>query len=134
MSHAALALILERGRAVTRRVLVASSPCISQWNLPPNSDTKFMYMHVSLIPSMAQIGCLLSATDTLEGVVVVAVAAVWNPHRSSTGLVLATDSSEPGTFKWQCTLFEPTTFYTSIFRDPAAACATATGCGRNYFS
>jgi hypothetical protein len=52
--------------------------CISQWNLPPNSDMKSMSMHVSLIPEMAQTRFRLSATAIPEGVAV-AVAAVCTP-------------------------------------------------------
>ncbi|KAI0300544.1 hypothetical protein B0F90DRAFT_421239 [Multifurca ochricompacta] len=101
MSHAALALILERGRSVTRRVLTASSPLYQ----PVDTAAQLGYeVHV-----YARVPDTGDGTDRISsqrhrhsrgrsggG------GSGWNAskdyaHKSSSGIALATDSSEPGT-------------------------------------
>ncbi len=101
MSHAALTLILERGRAVTRRVLVASSPLYQ----PVEPATQLGYeVHVyARVPDAGDGPDRISyqrhrhSRGRSGG-----SGGNWNAtkdyaYRSSTGVVLATDSSEPGT-------------------------------------
>jgi hypothetical protein len=101
MSHAALALILERGRSVTRRVLVASSPLYQP--VEPASQLGYEVHVYARVP------------DTGDGPDKVSPqrhrqsrgrsggsGSSWSAtreyaRRSSTGIALATDSSEPGT-------------------------------------
>lgn len=96
MSHAALTLILERGRAVTRRVLVASSPLYQ----PVEPATQLGYE----VNVFARVPAPVDGPDRIppqrhrhsrgrSG----GSGGNWNAHRSSTGLVLAADSSEPST-------------------------------------
>jgi hypothetical protein len=97
MSHAALTLILERGRAVTRRVLVASSPLYQ----PVEPATQLGY-EVQVYARVPDAGDGPDKIPTQRhrhsrGRSGGGSGSHWNAHRSSTGLVLATDSSEPST-------------------------------------
>ena len=97
MSHAALTLILERGRAVTRRVLVASSPLYQ----PVEPATQLGY-EVQVYARVPDAGDGPDKIPTQRhrhsrGRSGGGSGSGWNAHRSSTGLVLATDSSEPST-------------------------------------
>ena len=101
MSHAALALILERGRSVTRRVLVASSPLYQ----PVEPATQLGYeVHVyARVPDSGDAPDRVSSqhhrrSRGRSG----GSGSSWNPakdaaRRSSSGIALTTDSSEPGT-------------------------------------
>ena len=98
MSHAALALILERGRSVTRRVLVASSPLYQ----PIESATQLGY----------EVQVYARVPDKGDGADRVPSQRQRHPrgrgpggsnsnhgqHRSTaSGVTFTTDSSEPGT-------------------------------------
>lgn len=97
MSHAALALILERGRSVTRRVLVASSPLYQ----PVDSAAQLGY----------EVQVYARVPDTGDSADRVSSQRQRHPrgrgpggsnnhtqHRSTTsGVSFTTDSSEPGT-------------------------------------
>jgi hypothetical protein len=101
MSHAALVLILERGRSVTRRILVASSPLYQ----PMEAAARLGY----------EVLVYARVPDTGDGADMVSSrrhrhsrgrsggggGSGWtakdHTHRSSSGIALATDSSEPGT-------------------------------------
>lgn len=101
MSHAALALILERGRSVTRRVLVASSPLYQ----PMETATQLGYE----VQVYARVPATGDGTDRIpsqrsrhsrgrSG----GGGSGWNATkdytgRSPSGIALAADSSEPGT-------------------------------------
>ena len=101
MSHAALTLILERGRSVTRRVLVASSPLYQP--VEPASQLGYEVNVYARVPdagdgpdrvppqrhrkSRGRSGGSSGSWN----------ASKDNLHRSSTSMVLAPDSSEPGT-------------------------------------
>jgi hypothetical protein len=101
MSHAALTLILERGRSVTRRVLVASSPLYQP--VEPASQLGYEVHVYARVPDGGD------GPDRVppqrhrnprgrSG----GSSGSWNAtkdyaHRSSTSMVLANDSSEPGT-------------------------------------
>ncbi|KAH9006466.1 hypothetical protein EDB86DRAFT_3070468 [Lactarius hatsudake] len=105
MSHAALALILERGRSVTRRVLVASSPLYQ----PMDAATRLGYeVHVyARVPDTGDgadrvppqrhrhsRGRSAGGSNNLGW----SVTAKDHVHRSTTsGIAFTTDSSEPGT-------------------------------------
>jgi hypothetical protein len=103
MSHAALALILERGRSVTRRVLVASSPLYQP--VEPASQLGYevhVYARVrdtgdgpDKVSSQRHRHSRGRSGGSTSG-------SGWNAakeyaRRSSSGIALATDSSEPGT-------------------------------------
>ena len=105
MSHAALALIFERGRSVTRRVLVASSPLYQ----PVDSAAQLGY-EVHVFARVPDAGDSADRVSTLRhrhhrGRSAGVNNSGWNAtvkdhvHRSTTsGTTLATtDSSEPGT-------------------------------------
>ena len=100
MSHAALTLILERGRAVTRRVLVASSPLYQP--LEPASQLGYEVHVYARVPAGDGPDKISSQRHRHSRGRNGGSGGSWNAtkdlaHRSSTGLVLATDSSEPGT-------------------------------------
>lgn len=106
MSHAALTLILERGRSVTRRVLVASSPLYQ----PVEPATQLGYeVHVyARVPDTGNGPDRVSTQrhrhsrgrssgGSGSGGSGSVNAAKEYARRSSSGIALATDSSEPGT-------------------------------------
>ena len=100
MSHAALTLILERGRAVTRRVLVASSPLYQP--VEPASQLGYEVHVYARVPAGDGPDRISSQRHRHSRGRNGGSGGSWNAtkdhaHRSSTGLVLATDSSEPGT-------------------------------------
>jgi hypothetical protein len=101
ISYAALILILERGRSVTRRVLVASSPLYQ----PIEAAAQLGYeVHV-----YARVPDTGDGTDRVSsrrhrhtrgrsgGGGSGRNATKDHTHRSTSGIALATDSSEPGT-------------------------------------
>ena len=101
MSHAALALILERGRSVTRRVLVASSPLYQP--VEPASQLGYEVHVYARVPDTGDGPDKVSSQRSRHsrgrsG----GSGSSWNAakeyaRRSSSGVALATDSSEPGT-------------------------------------
>jgi hypothetical protein len=101
MSHAALALILERGRSVTRRVLVASSPLYQP--VEPASELGYEVHVYARVPDTGDGPDKVSSqrhrhSRGRSG----GSGSGWNAakeyaRRSSSGIALATDSSEPGT-------------------------------------
>lgn len=131
MSHAALALILERGRSVTRRVLVASSPLYQ----PVESATQLGYeVHVyarvpdtgngpDRVPSQRHRHSRgRSGGSGSSG----NVAAKEYARRSSSGIALATDSSEPGASSGSA----PSAPSASANHPRAAQVSSAPGVGR----
>jgi hypothetical protein len=95
MSHAALALILERGRSVTRRVLVASSPLYQP--VEPASQLGYEVQVYARVPDAGDGPDRIPSQRPRHSRGRSGGSGGWKAHRSSTGLVLATDSSEPGT-------------------------------------
>jgi hypothetical protein len=108
MSHAALVLILERGRSVNRRVLVASSPLYQ----PMDGAAQLGYeVHVyARVPDTGDGADRLSSRRHRHsrgrsgsgggsggGGGTGWIASRDYAHRSSSGVALTTDSSEPGT-------------------------------------
>ena len=97
MSHAALTLILERGRAVSRRVLVASSPLYQP--VEPATQLGYDVKVYARVPDAGDGPDRIPPSQRhrhsrgRSG----GSGSGWNAHRSSTGMVLATDSSEPST-------------------------------------
>ena len=101
MSHAALTLILERARAVTRRVLVASSPLYQP--MEPANQLGYEVKVYARVPDAGDGPDRIPSqrhrhSRGRSG----GSGSSWNAtkdhaDRSSTAMVLATDSSEPGT-------------------------------------
>ncbi len=104
MSHAALALILERGRSVTRRVLVASSPLYQ--SMDPAARLGYEVHVYARVPDTGD-GADRAPSQRqrhFRGRSAGGSNNVWNAtakdhaHRSTTsGIAFTTDSSEPGT-------------------------------------
>ncbi|KAI0254546.1 hypothetical protein BJV78DRAFT_924410 [Lactifluus subvellereus] len=99
MSHAALALILERGRSVTRRVLVASSPLYQ----PMETAAQLGY-EVQVYARVPDTGDGADRIPSQRGRHTRGRSggggSGWKKdyaRRSPSGIALATDSSEPGT-------------------------------------
>ncbi len=58
--------------------------CTSQWTPRPDSDTKYMCTHVSLIPVTVRTGHRLSASAISEGAVLAAATTYGMPRRRTT--------------------------------------------------
>ncbi|KAI9465826.1 hypothetical protein BJY52DRAFT_1202082 [Lactarius psammicola] len=104
MSHAALALILERGRSVTRRVLVASSPLYQP--MDPAAQLGYEVHVYARVPDTGNGADRVSSQRQRHsrGRSAGSSSNGWNSmakdhaHRSTTsGIAFSTDSSEPGT-------------------------------------
>jgi hypothetical protein len=101
MSHAALTLILERGRSVTRRVLVASKPLYQ--SVEPAAQLDYEVHALARVPDTGDGPDRLppqrhrTSRGRSGGSGSSWSATKDHVHLSSTRTVLATDSSEPGT-------------------------------------
>ena len=101
MSHAALTLILERGRSVTRRVLVASSPLYQP--VEPAAQLGYEVHVYARVPDTGNgpdrgpSQRHRHSRGRSDGSGGSGNAAKEYARRSSSGIALITDSSEPGT-------------------------------------
>lgn len=136
MSHAALTLILERGRSVTRRVLVASSPLYQP--VEPATQLGYEVQVYARVPDTGNVPDRVSSSSQRHrhsrgrsggsgSGGSSANAAKEYARRSSSGIVaLATDSSEPGTSSGSA----PSASTSASANHPRAAPGAGSGAGR----